>query len=73
MRTVAELRPPPAVFGFEHDHGVFTVHDDVTGANFLSYFHKWGCDLDKAAILAFGRDKAHQPLGEAGLACQCGL
>ena len=29
-----------AVFGFQNNHGVFAVHDDVTGANFLSYFHK---------------------------------
>jgi hypothetical protein len=43
------------------------VHDDVTCADFLSYFHKGVFDLDKAAILAFGRDKAPQALGEAGL------
>ena len=27
------------VFGFENDHGVFAVHDDVAGADFLGDFH----------------------------------
>ena len=29
-----------AVFGFQHDHRVLAVHDDVSGADFLSDFHK---------------------------------
>ena len=28
-----------AVFSLEHDHRVFSVHDDIAGANFLSGFH----------------------------------
>jgi hypothetical protein len=29
-----------AVFGLEHDHRVFAMHDHVAGADFLSDFHK---------------------------------
>jgi hypothetical protein len=36
----SRISPTPAVFGFQDDHRVFAVHDDIASTNILSDFHK---------------------------------
>lgn len=49
-----------AVFGAQNDHGIFALHDDVTDANFLSYFHKVSNVFPKHTILALFCHKLKQ-------------